>query len=408
MADSITSRLRHAWNVFTTPQDRQTFSQVGSFGRRPDRPFGSMVNMKTILPAIYTRIAVDASAIDIKHVNTDTYEDIVGPINEIFTVEANIDQAARHFRKDVFWSLITRGVIAIVPIEFSGSPLQNGSWNPVTVRVGEIVQWFNDHVTVRVFNEKVQTYEDITLPKKIVAIVENPLYETMNEPSSTLQRLVHKLNLLDKLDDRANAGRLDMIIQLPYVIKTNARREEANKRLEMIETQLSEGAYGIAYTDGTEKITQLNRPVENNLREQIKDLREELYSELGLTPGVFNGQASEAEMLNYHNRTIRPLLDAVTEALHRTFLTKTARTQKQAIIHSRNPFEFIGFSQTADLIDKLSRNEIMSPNEIRPQIGLRPVQSEAANELRNRNVGQPGDTALDPAVVKEGGDPIEA
>ncbi|WNT45394.1 portal protein [Arthrobacter phage Argan] len=400
--------LKHAWNAFSERDNkpRSPFENLGnSYGMRPDRRRLSTINDKSILSTIYTRIANDVASISIKHVRLDQnerYSETMNTdLNECLTLQANIDQSARAFRQDMVESLLDKGVIAIVPVDTSLDPTKTAGYDIQTLRVGEVIQWFPKHVRVLVYNETKGEREEVTLPKKFVAVVENPFYNVMNEPNSTLQRLRRKLSLLDFIDEQAGSGKLDLIIQLPYVIKSEARKQQANQRRTDIEEQLKNGKYGIAYTDGTEKITQLNRPAENNMLKQIEMLTAQLHSELGLTPEVFNGSASEQVMLNYHNRTIEPILTSITEAMKRTFLTKTARTQLQSIEFFRDPFKLVPVSSIADIADKFTRNEILSSNEVRGIIGFKPSSDPKAEELRNSNMPQPDQMGApaDPAVA---------
>jgi hypothetical protein len=345
---------------------------------------------RTIISSIYTRLAIDVAGVRIEHCRVDEngqyIETIQSGLNNCFTVEANIDQAARHFRTDIPLTLFSEGVIAIMPVETTMNPLNTGNWDVKSMRVGTILQWRPQSVQVRAYDERIGQYQDVWLPKTMVAIVENPFYSVMNEPNSTLQRLLHKLSLMDNVDEISSSGKLDIIIQLPYVVKTEARKNQAKKRREELQEQLQDSTYGIAYTDGSEKITQLNRAVENNLLEQIKYLKEELYGELGLTPEIMNGTADDVVMLNYFNRTIEPIMDAITEAIARTFLTKTARTQGQTIMYFQTPFKMLSISQLAKVADVLSRNQIITPNEIRPALGLKPSKEPQANQLLNSNM----------------------
>ncbi|HVI80142.1 MAG TPA: phage portal protein, partial [Candidatus Acidoferrum sp.] len=342
-----------------------------------------------------TRIGIDVSAVPMRHIRTDDQnrylEDIDSGLNNCLTVEANVDQAARAFRQDIAMTILDEGIAAIVPVDTTLSPEESGGYDIQTLRVGRIVSWMPKHVRVSLFNENRGLREEITLPKKMVAIVENPLYSVMNESNSTLQRLLRKLNLLDTVDEQSSSGKLDLIIQLPYVIKSEARRQQAEQRRQDIEFQLKGSQYGIAYTDGTEKIVQLNRAVDNNLLPQIQELKTQLYVELGLTPEIMNGTADEKIMLNYYARTIEPLLDAIVESMIRVFLTKTARTQGQSIMYFRDPFKFVpigGEGGIADIADKFSRNEITSSNEIRQAIGMKPRPEPKADALINANMPQ--------------------
>jgi hypothetical protein len=398
-------RLRHAWNAFTDSDsalNRPFSSSAGSMMStgRLDRTPVRFSNERSIISSIYTRIGIDVAAVNMFHVRTDDQdrylEDIDSGLNDCLTLEANIDQAARAFRQDIVMTILDEGVVAIVPVDTTLSPEASGGYDIKTMRVGRVTSWYPQHVRVSLYNEARGQREELTLPKKMVAIVENPLYSVMNEPNSTLQRLIRKLNLLDTADEQVASGKLDMIIQLPYVIKSEARRQQAEQRRKDIEFQLKGSQYGIAYTDGTEKITQLNRPAENNLLAQIQFLTDMVYSQLGLTPEIMNGTADEKVMLNYYARTVEPLLDAIVEAMRRTFLTKTARTQGQSVMYFRDPFKFVpigGDGGIADIADKFSRNEITSSNEIRQAIGMKPSQDPKADQLINSNMPQ-GDTGV--------------
>jgi len=376
------------------------------YGGRPDRTRLFISNERSIISSIYTRLALDITAVDIRHVRLDEdnryVEDIDSGLNNCLTLEANIDQAARAFRQDIVMTLFESGVAALVPVDTTIDPSISGSFDIKTLRVGTIVAWYPYHVRVEVYNEKRGIREQITLEKKFVAIVENPLYAVMNESNSTLQRLIRKLNMLDSVDEAASSGKLDLIIQLPYVIKSDARRQQAEQRRKEIEFQLKGSQYGIAYTDGTEKITQLNRPAENNLLKQIEYLTNLLYVQLGLTEEVMNGTADEKAMLNYRTRTIKPILDAITEAMKRTFLTKTARSQRQSIVYFTNPFELVPVEQIAEIADKFTRNEIMTANEIRSAIGMKPAKDPKADELRNSNMPEAAPSELQPPRVIPG------
>jgi hypothetical protein len=392
-------RLRHAWNAFTDSDDarnRPFPAEYGSvYGGRPDRYRPRFSNERSIISSIYTRIGIDVAAVNMVHCRTDDQdrylEDIDSGLNNCLKLEANIDQAARAFRQDIVMTVLDEGIAAIVPVDTTLSPEESGGYEIKTLRVGRVVQWYPKHVRTSLYNEARGMREEITLPKAAVAIVENPLYAVMNEPNSTLQRLIAKLNLLDSVDEQSASGKLDIIIQLPYVIKSEARRQQAEQRRKDIEFQLKGSQYGIAYTDGTEKITQLNRPAENNLMAQVEYLTNMLYSQLGLTPEVMNGTADETAMLNYNARTIEPLLDAIVESMRRTFLTKTARTQGQTVMYFRDPFKFVpigGEGGIADIADKFSRNEITSSNEIRQAIGMKPRPEPKADALINSNMPQ--------------------
>ena len=403
-------RIVHAWNAFADkkPVENEYQSPLGTYGAsyssRPDRVRLNISNERSIISSIYTRIGIDVSSVPIRHVRTDEndryIETIESGLNECLTVEANLDQAASAFRLDMVLSLFDTGVIAIVPTDLSTSPDTTGSYDIRTLRVGNIVAWYPEFVRVSVYNQKTGRKEELNLPKRLVAVVENPFYSVMNEQNSTLQRLIRKLNLLDAVDEASSSGKLDLIIQLPYVIKTDARQAQADARAAMIETQLKGSKYGIAYTDSTEKITQLNRPAENNMLAQIEYLTEMLYSQLSLSKSVIDGTADEATMLNYNNRTVEPILRSLTEAMARTFLTKTARTQGQAISYQLDPFKLVPISQLAEIGDKMLRNAILTANEFRGIIGYRPMKDANADKLTNPNMPDPvapsGAAAIEP------------
>jgi hypothetical protein len=405
---SVKGRLAHAWNAFTGQDPEIRPADYGAaYGTRPDRVRMFITNERSIISSIYTRLAIDVASVPIRHIRLDDggryVDDINSGLNSCLTLEANLDQAPRAFRQDLVMTLFDKGVAAVVPVDTTIAPTNPGSFDVLTMRVGEIVQWYPAHVKVSLYNEQTGRREEITVPKRNCAIIENPLYSVMNEPNSTLQRLLRKLNLLDAVDEQSSSGKLDLIVQLPYVIKSDARRQQAEQRRKDIEFQLKGSQYGIAYTDGTEKITQLNRPVENNLLSQIQYLTEMLYSQLGLTPEVMNGTADEKTMLNYTNRAIDPVLTSIVEAMRRSFLTKTARTQGQSVDYFRDPFKLMPLSNIADVADKLTRNEITSSNEIRQFIGLKPSPDPKADQLRNSNMPQselgqaPDPTAIDPS-----------
>lgn len=410
----IVDRIKHAWNAFIGLEARNDFSfgyGPMAYGSRPDRNRMMFGNERSIISSIYNRLALDAAAIDILHVRLDEQKRYVGDVdsglNNCLTVEANIDQGARAFRQDVVMTMFDKGVIAMVPVDTTINPNASGSFDIRTMRVGQIIGWHPQHVQVELWNENEGKRQEVTLDKKFVAIVENPLYSVMNEPNSTLQRLIRKLNLLDNMDEQVSSGKLDMIIQLPYVIKSDARRVDANRRRKEIEDQLRGSKYGIAYTDGTEKITQLNRPVENNLLKQIEWLTTQLYSQLGLTPEVMNGTADEPTMKNYYNRTIDPIISAIVEEMRRKFITKTARTQGQSIMAFRDPFKMVPISDLAEIADKLSRNEIVTPNEMRGFMGIKPSPDPKADLLLNSNM--PQSTQLPPVNVPAiAGNPVDA
>ena len=380
---SFVDRLQHAWNAFTNPvqQNQSYYGGISSY--RPDRPRFSRGNERSIVTSVYNRIALDVTAISIKHVRLDKngrFCDVIeSGLNNCLTVEANKDQTARAFLQDVVMSMMDDGCVAIVPVDMDIDPMNSSSYEIKTLRTGKIIEWMPDAVRVNVYNDKTGKREEIVLPKKVVAIVENPLYAVMNEPNSTLQRLIHKLNILDDIDEQSGSGKLDLIIQLPYTIKTDARRQQAEQRRKEIEMQLTGSKYGIAYTDGTEHVTQLNRSVENNLMSQIEYLTSMLYSQLGLTTEILDGTANEQTMMNYNSRTIQPIVSAITDELNRKFLTKTARSQKQSIVFFSDPFKLVPVTSLAEIADKFTRNEIMSSNEIRQIIGMFPVQDHKAD-----------------------------
>ena len=399
MESTLTSRLKKAWNAFSKNRDptesQNRYHNVGmGYVYRPDRVRFTRGNERSIVTSVYNRIAMDVAAINIKHCRIDEngryIENIKSGLNECLTLEANIDQTGRSFIQDVVMSMFDEGAVAIVPVDTSIDPTKTTSYDILSMRTGKILEWYPAHVKVRVYNDRTGRKEDLILSKKSVAIVENPLYAVINEPNSTMQRLIRKLNILDAIDEQSGSGKLDLIIQLPYVIKSEARQQQAEKRRKDIEDQLK-GPYGIAYTDGTEKITQLNRPVENNLMKQIEYLTNQLYGQIGMTPSVLDGTADEKTMLNYNNRTIEPIVSAIVNAMIRCFLTKTARTQGQTIMFFRDPFKLVPVSNIADIADKFTRNEILSSNEIRQIIGMRPSDDPKADMLRNSNITQPAD-----------------
>lgn len=398
---TMTSRLKKAWNAFVNNRDptygETHYRNTGiGYVYRPDRVRFSRGNERTIVTSVYNKIAMDVAAVGIKHCRVDEngrfIEEIRSGLNECLTLEANIDQTGRSFIQDVVMSMFDEGAVAIIPVDTSTDPTMTNSYDILSMRTGKILEWYPRHVKVRVYNDRTGNKEDIVLPKKSVAIIENPLFSVMNEPNSTMQRLIRKLNILDAIDEQSGSGKLDLIIQLPYVIKTEARQQQAEKRRKDIEDQLK-GPYGIAYTDGTEKITQLNRPVENNLMKQIEYLTNQLYSQIGVTPSVLDGTADEQTMLNYNNKTIEPILSAIVDAMKRSFLSKTARTQGQTVMFFREPFKLVPVTQLAQIADTMTRNEIMTSNEVRQLMGMKPANDPKADELRNSNITQPGESA---------------
>lgn len=395
MEQTLGSRLRHAWNAFRNRDPTDQFKDVGEgYYYRPDRVRLTRGNERSIVTSIYNRIAIDVASIDIKHCRLDDNErflsEIDSNLNSCLTLEANIDQTARAFRQDIVMSMFDEGCVAIVPVDTTLDPNKTNSYDILSMRTGKILEWYPQHVKVRVYNEKTGRKEDITVPKSTVGIIENPLYSIINEPNSTMQRLIRKLSLLDITDEQTASGKLDLIIQLPYVIKTEARRQQAENRRKDIEMQLASSKYGIAYTDGTERITQLNRSVENNLLKQIESLTSTLYSQLGITQAILDGTADEKTMLNYNNRTIEPIVSAIVDEMKRKFLTKTARSQKQTILFFRDPFKLVPVNDIAEIADKFTRNEITTSNEIRQIIGLKPSDDPKADQLINSNIRQPG------------------
>lgn len=391
---TLRKRIKNAWNVFTSrdPTEQPVFHDYGiSYGYRPDRIRLTRGNERSIVNAVYNRIAIDVASIDVKHVKTDEndvfIEEIYSFLNDVLQTEANIDQTGRNLMIDAVISLLDEGVIAIVPVDIDEDE-ETDSFDVLSLRVAKIIQWYPEHVKVRVYNEKTGYKQDIVINKRSVCVVENPFYSVMNEPNSTLQRLIRKLNLLDAIDEQTGSGKLDIIIQLPYVIKTEARKKQAEDRRKDIEAQLAGSKYGIAYTDGTERITQLNRPAENNLLTQIEYLTSMLYSQLGITEEVLNGTADEKTMLNYYNRTIEPIMSAIVDEMKRKLLTWNARKEGQSIKFFRNPFKLVPVTEMAEIADKFGRNEILTPNEIRGIVGFKPSDDPQANELRNRNISQ--------------------
>jgi hypothetical protein len=405
---SVGDRLRHSWNAFLNKDNALSggsYNLGSGYFTRPDRNRFYVINERSIITSIYNRLSIDVAAIDIRHVRLDSenryMEEIDSGLNNCLTVEANIDQAATAFRQDIAMTLFDKGIAAIVPVDLTVDPRLSTSWDIRTMRVGHITCWYPKHVKVLLYNESTGQREEITLEKSMVAIVENPLFSVMNEPNSTLQRLLRKLSLLDEIDEEGGSRKLDLIIQLPYVIKSEARKQQAEQRRQDIEFQLKSSKFGIAYTDGTERITQLNRPAESNLLPQVEYLTKLLYSQLGITEEILKGVADEKIMLNYMNRTVLPVITAITEAMNRTFLTKTARTQRQSIMFFNDPFKLVPVENIAEIADKFTRNEIMTANEIRSVIGFRPAKDPKADQLMNSNMPQPGsepDAAAEPPM----------
>lgn len=402
----IRDRLQHAWNAFVyndnTYVDPQNLGGLSTY--KPDRVHFSRGVERSIVTSVYNRLALDVSSIAIKHVRLDENgrfkEEVDSGLQNCLNVEANIDQTGRAFLQDVVMSMLDEGCVAIVPVDTTIDPAKSGSYEINTMRTGKILEWYPAHVRIRVYNDKRGIHEEIVLPKSAVAIIENPLYAVINEPNSTMQRLIRKLNLLDVVDEQTSSGKLDLIIQLPYVIKSEARRKQAEERRKDIEMQLSGSKYGIAYTDGTERITQLNRPAENNLMKQVEYLTSMLYSQLGLTQSIMDGSADDKTMLNYYNRTVEPILAAITDEIKRKFLTKTARSQRQTIMYFRDPFKLTPVLDLAEIADKFTRNEIMTSNEIRQIVGMKPADDPSADELRNKNLNQSNEAIDDKKALQ--------
>lgn len=396
MDKPLSTRFKHAWNTFFNRDPTDDFKDVTiSYSYRPDRLRLTKGNERSIATSIFNRIALDVSSINIQHCKLDKNGRYISPINSklnnCLTLEANKDQTSRAFIQDVVMSMFDEGCVAIVPIETTANPSITDSYDIYSMRTGKILEWYPDQVKVRVYNDRTGKKKDIKLPKSTVAIIENPLYAVMNEPNSIMQRLIRKLNLLDAIDEQSGSGKLDLIIQLPYTIRSEARRKEAEKRRKDIEMQLANSKYGIAYADATEHITQLNRSVENNLMKQIEYLTEMAYSQLGITQTILDGTADEKTMLNYNNRTVEPIISAIVDGMKRTFLSKTARSQLQSILFFNDPFKLVPISQIAEVADKFTRNEILTSNEIRQIIGMKPSDDPKADQLINSNISQPNE-----------------
>ena len=397
--------MKHAWNVFKANEFVKPRWDIGpSYHYRPDRPIFSRGNERSIITSVYNRIALDVAAITIQHVRLDDegrFTSVMNTsLNSCLSLEANLDQTGRAFIQDIVQSMLDEGCVAIVPVDTDDDP-EEGSWKIETMRTGKILEWYPQHVKVRVYNEQTGKKEDVLVSKRTVAIVENPFYAVMNEPNSTMQRLIRKLNILDAIDEQSGSGKLNLIIQLPYVIKTEARRQQAEKRRKDIEEQLSGSKYGVAYTDGTEHVVQLNRPVDNNIMSQIEYLTSMLYSQLGLTQSIMDGSADDKTMLNYLTRTVEPILSAIVDEMKRKFLSKTARSQKQSILFFRDPFKLVPVGEIAEIADKMTRNEIMTSNEIRQKIGMTPSKDPNADKLRNSNLSAPKEESIEQTISKE-------
>lgn len=409
MENSIGSRLKSAWNAFRNRDPTYNYANIGmGYTYRPDRVRFTRGNERSIVTSLFNRIAIDAANVNIRHCRLDENERFIEVIdsnlNKCLSLEANVDQTGRAFIQDAVMSMLDEGCVALVPVDTTIDPEVSGSYDILSMRTGKILEWYPQHVKVRVYNDRTGRKEDIRISKKAVSIVENPLYAVINEPNSTMQRLIRKLSLLDVTDEQTASGKLDLIIQLPYVIKTEARRQQAEIRRKDIENQLMSSKYGIAYADGTERITQLNRSVENNLMKQIEYLTNMVYSQLGITQAVLDGTADEKTMLNYTNRTIEPIVSAIVDELKRKFLTKKARSQLQTIMFFRDPFKLVPVNNIAEIADKFTRNEIMTSNEIRQVIGMKPSDDPKADQLINSNISQPAEETVDPVEDVEGGE----
>lgn len=394
----LLDRLQHSWNAFMNKDPTAGFRDIGpGYSYRPDRPRLTRGNERSIVTSIYNRVALDVAQLNISHCKVDDngrfVSNMKSPLNNCLNLEANLDQTSRAFIQDVVMSMLDEGCVAIVPVDTDIDPTKTDSYDILSMRTGKIIEWHPKHVKIQLYNENTGRKEEIIMPKSKVAIIENPLFAVINEPNSTLQRLMRKLALLDIVDEQSSAGKLDMIIQLPYTIKSEARRSQAEKRRKDIEVQLTNSKYGIAYVDATEKITQLNRPLENNLMKQIEYLMSMLYSQLGITQSILDGSADEQTLLNYHSRTIEPIISTIVDEMKRKFLTKTARSQKQTITFFRDPFKLVPINNIAEIADKFTRNEILTSNEIRQIIGFKPSTDPKADELRNSNLNHPDEGA---------------
>lgn len=404
---TLFDRVRNGWNAFRNGKDYSYYTSDFGYGTsyRPDRTRYARTTDRTMVTSLYNRIAIDVAAISFQHVRLDSngmFEEVIDDdLNKCLTIEANIDQSGREIIQDIAHSMCDEGVVAVVPVETDKDPNDTEGFKIYNLRTGKVVQWFPQHVTVSCYDERTGQRKDITLPKRMVAIVENPLSATMNGPNSNLQRIIRKLNLLDAIDEQSGSGKLDLIIQLPYTVKSEARQKQANNRRKAIEMQLTESKYGIAYIDSTEKITQLNRSLENNLLKQIEYLMNMLYGQLGISEAVFNGTADEQTMLTYYSRTIEPFCAAIADAMRRKFISKTARTQGQTVMYFRDPFKLVPTGQIAEMADKFTRNEIMSTNEVRAVLGMKPANDPRADELRNKNINQEADAPEPVSVAAE-------
>ena len=413
METNFGSRLKHAWNAFMNRDPTSYYTNAGGnyYVHRPDRIRLTRGNERSIVTSIYNRIGLDVASIDINHCRLDDddrfVEIIESGLNSCLNIEANVDQTGRALKQDIVMSMLDEGVVAIVPIDTTMNPSVTGSYDILSMRTGKILEWYPAHVKVKIYNEKKGYYEELILPKNTVGIVENPFYSIMNEPNSTLQRLIRKLNLLDVIDDQSGSGKLDLIIQLPYSIRSQARRQQADERRDQIESQLTNSKYGIAYADATERITQLNRSVDNNLMSQIEYLTSMLYSQLGITQSILDGTADEQTQLNYLTHTVEPILSVIVDEMKRKFLTKTARSQKQTISYFRDPFKLVPVNNIAEIADKFTRNEILTSNEIRQKIGMKPSDDPKADRLVNSNISQSKDSVESIEKTNKEGEEIQ-
>ena len=413
METNFGSRLKHAWNAFMNRDPTSYYTNAGGnyYVHRPDRIRLTRGNERSIVTSIYNRIGLDVASIDINHCrldNDDRFVEIIeSGLNSCLNIEANVDQTGRALKQDIVMSMLDEGVVAIVPIDTTMNPSVSGSYDILSMRTGKILEWYPAHVKVKIYNEKKGYYEELILPKNTVGIVENPFYSIMNEPNSTLQRLIRKLNLLDVIDDQSGSGKLDLIIQLPYSIRSQARRQQADERRDQIESQLTNSKYGIAYADATERITQLNRSVDNNLMSQIEYLTSMLYSQLGITQSILDGTADEQTQLNYLTHTVEPILSVIVDEMKRKFLTKTARSQKQTISYFRDPFKLVPVNNIAEIADKFTRNEILTSNEIRQKIGMKPSDDPKADQLVNSNINQSKDSVESIEKTNKEGEEIQ-
>ena len=413
MGTNFGSRLKHAWNAFMNRDPTSYYTNAGGnyYVHRPDRIRLTRGNERSIVTSIYNRIGLDVASIDINHCrldNDDRFVEIIeSGLNSCLNIEANVDQTGRALKQDIVMSMLDEGVVAIVPIDTTMNPSVSGSYDILSMRTGKILEWYPAHVKVKIYNEKKGYYEELILPKNTIGIVENPFYSIMNEPNSTLQRLIRKLNLLDVIDDQSGSGKLDLIIQLPYSIRSQARRQQADERRDQIESQLTNSKYGIAYADATERITQLNRSVDNNLMSQIEYLTSMLYSQLGITQSILDGTADEQTQLNYLTHTVEPILSVIVDEMKRKFLTKTARSQKQTISYFRDPFKLVPVNNIAEIADKFTRNEILTSNEIRQKIGMKPSDDPKADQLVNSNISQSKDSVESIEKTNKEGEEIQ-